>query len=166
MAHGYAKASGKPMVVMVHGTVGMLHASMALFQAWADRVPVFLIVGEHRNPTGIINAPHSAQDMGAIIRDFVKFDDEATTPERFVESAMHAYRVAMTPPMGPVALIVPEELQEARARTRRPHPGADDPVAAAGRDGGGAGGRAPAGERRAAGDPDLEDRPDAAGPGT
>ncbi len=112
MAHGYAKASGKPMVVMVHGTVGMLHASMALFQAWADRVPVFLIVGEHRNPTGIINAPHSAQDMGAIIRDFVKFDDEATTPERFVESAMLAYRLAMTPPMGPVALIVPAELQE------------------------------------------------------
>jgi thiamine pyrophosphate-dependent acetolactate synthase large subunit-like protein len=106
------EVSGKPMVVMVHGTVGMLHASMALFQAWADRVPVLLIVGEHRNPTGIINAPHSAQDMGAIIRDFVKFDDEATTPERFVESAMHAYRVAMTPPMGPVALIVPEELQE------------------------------------------------------
>jgi thiamine pyrophosphate-dependent acetolactate synthase large subunit-like protein len=113
MAHGYAKAAGKPMAVMVHGTVGMLHASMALFQAWADRVPVLLIVGEHRNPTGIINAPHSAQDMGAIIRDFVKFDDEATTLERFVESAMHAYRVAMTPPMGPVALIVPEELQEA-----------------------------------------------------
>ena len=50
--------------------------------------------------------------MGAIIRDFVKFDDEATTPERFVESAMHAYRVAMTPPMGPVALVVPAELQE------------------------------------------------------
>ena len=113
MAHGYAKAAGKPMAVMVHGTVGMLHASMALFQAWADRVPVLLIVGEHRNPTGIINAPHSAQDMGAIIRDFVKFDDEATTLERFVESAMHAYRVAMTPPMGPVALVVPEELQEA-----------------------------------------------------
>ena len=113
MAHGYAKAAGKPMAMMVHGTVGLLHSTMALFQAWADRVPVFLIIGEHRNPTGLINAPHSAQDMGAIIRDFVKFDDEATTLERFVESAMHAYRVAMTPPRGPVALVVPEELQEA-----------------------------------------------------
>jgi len=112
MSHGYAKAAGKPMAVMVHGTVGMLHSSMALFQAWADRVPVLLIVGEHRNPTGVINAPHSAQDMGAIIRDFVKFDDEATTIDRFVESAMRAYRFAMTPPMGPVALVVPEELQE------------------------------------------------------
>ena len=75
MAHGYAKAAGKPMLVCVHGTVGMLHGSMALFQAWADRVPVFLIVGQHRNPAGIVNLPHSAQDMGSIVRDFVKFDD-------------------------------------------------------------------------------------------
>jgi acetolactate synthase-1/2/3 large subunit len=112
MAHGYAKAAGKPMLVCVHGTVGMLHASMALFQAWADRVPVFLIVGMHRNPAGVINLPHSAQDMGSIVRDFVKFDDETTNLERFCESALRAYQVALTPPMGPVILAVDEELQE------------------------------------------------------
>jgi len=112
MAHGYAKAAGKPMLVCVHGTVGMLHGSMALFQSWADRVPVFLIVGLHRNPAGIVNLPHSAQDMGSIVRDFVKFDDETTTPERFAESAMKAYQIAMTPPMGPVVLAVDAELQE------------------------------------------------------
>ena len=87
MAHGYAKAAGKPMLTMFHGTVGLLHSSMALFQAWADRVPVFVIVGHHRNPSGVINRPHSAQDMGSIVRDFVKFDDEATTLERFAEAA-------------------------------------------------------------------------------
>lgn len=112
MAHGYAKAAGKPMIVIVHGTVGLLHASMALFQAWADRVPVFMIVGQHRNPVSIINRPHSAQDMGALVRDFVKFDDEATTLERFAESAMRAYRIAMTPPMGPTLLVVDAALQE------------------------------------------------------
>ena len=92
MAHGYAKAAGKPMLVVVHGTVGLLHSSMALFQAWADRVPVVVIVGHHRNPSGVINRPHSAQDMGLLVRSFVKFDDEATTLERFAESAMRAYR--------------------------------------------------------------------------
>jgi acetolactate synthase I/II/III large subunit len=112
MAHGYAKAAGRPMLAVVHGTVGLLHSSMALFQAWADRVPVFMIVGHHRNPSGVINRPHSAQDMGAIVRDFVKFDDEATTLERFGEAAMRAYRIAMTPPMGPVLLTVSAELQE------------------------------------------------------
>ncbi len=124
MAHGYAKAAGKPMLVCVHGVVGLLHSSMALFQAWADRVPILVIVGHHRNPSGVINRPHSAQDMGSIVRDFVKFDDEATTLERFAESAMQAYRIAMTPPMGPALLVVDAVLQESplqeRARPRIP----------------------------------------------
>jgi acetolactate synthase I/II/III large subunit len=124
MAHGYAKAAGKPMLVCVHGTVGMLHGSMALFQAWADRVPVFLIVGLHRNPTGIVNLPHSAQDMGSIVRDFVKFDDEATNLERFAESTLRAYQIATTPPTGPVLLSVDADLQEeiidAKERPRIP----------------------------------------------
>ncbi|HEY7443063.1 MAG TPA: thiamine pyrophosphate-binding protein [Vicinamibacterales bacterium] len=118
MAHGYAKAAGKPMAVILHGTVGLLHSSMALFQAWADRVPVFAIVGHHRNPVGIVNRPHSAQDMGSLVRDFVKFDDEATTLERFAESAMRAYRIAMTPPMGPTLLVVDAGLQESLIRDR------------------------------------------------
>ena len=121
MSHGYAKAAGKPMLAMVHGVVGLLHGSMALFQAWADRVPLFLIVGMHRNPTGIVNLPHSAQDLGIIVRDFVKFDDETTTLERFAESAMRAYEIAMTPPRGPVMLVVPTELQDERiSRRERP----------------------------------------------
>src|SRR5215210_5091919 len=42
MAHGYAKASGRPMGVMVHGTVGLQHASMAIYNAWCDRVPIMI----------------------------------------------------------------------------------------------------------------------------
>ena len=106
MAHGYAKAAGKPMLVMVHGIVGLLHSSMALFQAWADRVPLFVIAGTSPQSRRHVNRPHSAQDMGSLVRDFVKFDDEATTLERFADSAMRAYRIAMTPPMGPVLLVV------------------------------------------------------------
>ena len=78
MAHGYAKAAGKPMMVMVHGTVGLLHSSMAIFQAWADRVPLFLMAAHNRNPATIVNRPHSVQDMGSLVRDYVKFHDEAT----------------------------------------------------------------------------------------
>lgn len=112
MAHGYAKAAGKPMMTLMHGTVGLLHASMGLFQAWCDRVPVFAIVGHNRNPTSTVNRPHSAQDMGSIVRDFVKMDDEATTLERFARSAMRAYTIGRTPPMGPTLLVVDSGLQE------------------------------------------------------
>ncbi len=112
MAHGYAKAAGKPMMTLMHGTVGLLHASMAMFQAWADRVPIFAVVAHTRNPSGPINSPHSAQDMGSLVRDFVKFDDETTTLERFADAAMRAYAIGTTPPMGPTLLVVDSELQE------------------------------------------------------
>ncbi len=112
IAHGYAKAAGKPMMVLMHGTVGLLHASMAIFQAWADRVPLFAMVAHSRNPIGPINRPHSAQDMGALVRDFVKWDDEATTLDRFAQAAMRGHAIGLTPPMGPTLLVVDAALQE------------------------------------------------------
>ena len=112
MAHGYAKAAGKPMMTLMHGTVGLLHATMGLFQAWADRVPVFAVVGQPRNPNSIINRPHSAQDMGSIVRDFTKIDDQPTDLAHFGDSAMRAYTLGRTPPMGPTLLVVDTELQE------------------------------------------------------
>jgi acetolactate synthase-1/2/3 large subunit len=112
MAHGYAKAAGKPMMTLMHGTVGLLHASMGLFQAWCDRVPVFAVVGHNRNPTTVVNRPHSAQDMGAIVRDFMKMDDEPTTLDVFANIAMRAYTIGRTPPMGPTLLVVDSGLQE------------------------------------------------------
>src|SRR5688572_10307562 len=112
IAHGYAKAAGKPMMTLMHGTVGLLHASMGLFQAWCDRVPVFAIVGHARNPTSVVNRPHSAQDMGAIVRDFVKMDDEPTNLDVFAGIAMRAYTIGRTPPMGPTLLVVDSGLQE------------------------------------------------------
>jgi acetolactate synthase-1/2/3 large subunit len=112
ISHGYAKAAGKPMMTLMHGTVGLLHASMGMFQAWADRVPIFAVVAHSRDPSSVVNRPHSAQDMGALVRDFVKWDDETTTLERFGTSAMRAYSLGTTPPMGPTLLVVDSELQE------------------------------------------------------
>ena len=112
IAHGYGKAAGKPMMTLMHGTVGLLHASMGLFQAWCDRVPIFAIVGHNRNPTSPVNRPHSAQDMGSIVRDFMKMDDEPTNLEVFGNIAMRAYTIGRTPPMGPTLLVVDSELQE------------------------------------------------------
>ena len=122
IAHGYAKAAGKPMMTLMHGTVGLLHASMGLFQAWCDRVPVFAVVGHTRNPTSVVNRPHSAQDMGAIVRDFMKMDDEPTNLDVFANIAMRAYTIGRTPPMGPTLLVVDSELQEAAdSRSEQAH---------------------------------------------
>lgn len=117
LAHGYAKAAGKPMMLLVHGTVGLLHASMGIFQAWADRVPMFGIVAHSREPVGIIDRPHSAQDMGALVRDFTKWDAEPVTLAGFAQAAARAYTISVTPPMGPTLLALDAALQERPAGT-------------------------------------------------
>ena len=120
MAHGYAKIEGKPIMALLHGTVGTQHGSMAIYNAYADRVPIYIVIGNHMDaavrPAGV-NWYHSAQDMGALVRDFTKWDDNPASLGAFAGSAIRAYRLMMTPPMGPVAIMIDSEMQE------RPMPG-------------------------------------------
>src|SRR5438094_2538694 len=115
MAHGYAKIEGKPMLALVHGNIGLQHASMAIYNAYADRVPVFVVAGNWRDagarPNGV-NSYHSAQDMALIVRDSVKWDDEPASLAAFAESAVRAYKIAMTPPMEPVLIVLDHDMQE------------------------------------------------------
>ena len=115
MAHGYAKIEGKPMLAVVHGNIGLQHASMAIYNAYADRVPVFIIAGNWRDAgtrNNGVNSYHSAQDMGLIVRDCVKWDDEPASLPAFAESMVRAYKIAMTPPMEPVLIVLDHDMQE------------------------------------------------------
>jgi acetolactate synthase-1/2/3 large subunit len=109
MAHGYAKIEGKPMGVFLHGTIGIQHASMAIYNAYGDRVPVYMIAGLGRNAV----PAHAATDMAAMVRGFVKWDHQPLSLEDFASSAVQAYRVAMTPPTAPTLLVVDLDLQTA-----------------------------------------------------
>jgi len=115
MAHGYFKIEGKPLAVLAHGTVGVQHAAMAIYNSYCDRVPVYIILGNIIDETK--RAPgvewfHSVQDAAAIVRDFTKWDDLPISLEHFAESAVRAYKVAMTPPTLPVVLVADGDLQE------------------------------------------------------
>jgi acetolactate synthase-1/2/3 large subunit len=115
MGHGYAKIAGKPLLVMAHGTVGLQHAAMAVYNAYCDRVPIVIIAGNILDATRRISQvewAHSVQDAASILRDYVKWDDLPISLPHFAESAVRAYKIAMTPPMMPVLLIVDGELQE------------------------------------------------------
>ncbi len=115
MAHGYAKIEGKPLLVMAHGTVGLQHAAMAVYNAYCDRVPIVIIGGNIIDATKRISQvewAHSVQDAAAPLRDYVKWDDLPISLPHFAESTVRAYKIAMTPPMMPVLLIVDGELQE------------------------------------------------------
>ncbi|MEO6407219.1 MAG: thiamine pyrophosphate-binding protein [Burkholderiaceae bacterium] len=115
IAHGYAKAAGKPMGVFLHGTVGLQHAAMAVYNAWVDRVPVIMFAGNgidanQRRPGTEWN--HSVQDAAALVRDFVKWDDAPGSLQHFAESTVRAYKIATTPPMEPVLVMADIDLQE------------------------------------------------------
>src|SRR5487761_2099125 len=117
IAHGYAKVTGKPLAVAVHSNVGLMHASMAMFNAWCDRVPM-LVLGA----TGPVDAAkrrpwidwiHTARDQGALVRPYTKWDDQPASPEAARESLLRALWLATTPPCGPVYVNLDAGLQEA-----------------------------------------------------
>ena len=114
MAHGYAKIEGKPMMALIHGDIGLLHASMAIYNAYVDRVPIYMVAGNHAD--GARRAPgvqslHSGQDLGALVRDYTKWDDEPLSLGHFAETGVRAYNIAMTPPRGPVLIVCNHEIQ-------------------------------------------------------
>jgi thiamine pyrophosphate-dependent acetolactate synthase large subunit-like protein len=115
MAHGYSKIEGKPACVFAHGTVGLQHASMAIYNAFCDRAPVYIIIGNTIDAT--MRRPgaewdHSVQDAVAMVRDYVKWDDLPISLPHFGESAVRAYKIAMTPPALPVVVVADSDLQE------------------------------------------------------
>jgi acetolactate synthase I/II/III large subunit len=116
VAHGYAKAKGKPMIAIVHNMVGLQHASMAIFNAYIDRVPIMVLGGtgpmntKRRRPR--IDWIHTALVQGNQVRDYVKWDDQPYSVADVPDSFIRGYRIAMTEPMAPVYINYDADIQE------------------------------------------------------
>src|SRR6202161_2327658 len=116
IAHGYAKVTERPMGVAIHSNVGLMHASMAIYNAYCDRVPM-LIIGA----TGPVDAAkrrpwidwiHTSTDQGALIRNFSKWDDQPASVEAALESLARAYSVTREAPSAPTYVCLDVSLQE------------------------------------------------------
>src|SRR5580700_4358203 len=115
MANGYAKIEGKPALVCAHGTVGVQHAAMAIYNAYCDQAPVIVLAGNIMDAAerrGRVEWLHAVQDVGATVRDYTKWDDSPASLEHFAESAVRGYQLAMTPPTMPILLAADGVLQE------------------------------------------------------
>ncbi len=141
LAHGWAKVTERPMACVLHSNVGLMHGTMAIFNAWCDRVPI-LVLGA----TGPVDAAkrrpwidwlHTARDQGALVRNYTKWDDQPASPAAAVESLLRANLLATTKPCGPVYVNLDAALQEEEApqlpppqvaRYRPPAPPAPDPA--------------------------------------
>jgi len=116
IAHGYAKASGRPMVAIVHNLVGLLHSNLAIYYAYIDRAPVFIIGATgpmdetKRRPR--IDWTHTALVQGNAVRDYTKWDYQPHTIDGVPESFARAYGVMMTEPRGPIYMCYDAWLQE------------------------------------------------------
>ncbi|HEV8016385.1 MAG TPA: thiamine pyrophosphate-dependent enzyme [Stellaceae bacterium] len=118
VAHGYAKVTGKPMGAIVHSNVGLLHSSMAVFNAWMDRAPLLLF-----GATGPVDATkrrpwidwiHTTKDQAALIRHFIKWDDQPGSVAAIPEAMLRAKQISTTAPCGPTYICFDAALQELR----------------------------------------------------
>jgi thiamine pyrophosphate-dependent acetolactate synthase large subunit-like protein len=116
VAQGYAKVTGRPMAVALHSNVGLMHATMAIFNAYCDRVPM-LVLGatgpvDARERRPWIDWIHTAADQGALIRDYCKWDDQPGSVEAAVESLVRADQVTRSYPSAPVYVCLDAGMQE------------------------------------------------------
>jgi thiamine pyrophosphate-dependent acetolactate synthase large subunit-like protein len=116
IAHGYAKVTGTAMAAMVHSNVGLMHGTMAIFNAWCDRMPVLLL-----GATGPVDAVkrrpwidwiHTARDQGALVRGYTKWDDQPASPAAAREAILRAAWISNTAPCGPTYVNLDAGMQE------------------------------------------------------
>src|SRR6185312_13782483 len=116
VAHGFAKVTEQPMAVALHSNVGLMHATMALFNAFCDRVPMLAL-----GATGPVDAAarrpwidwiHTAADQGALVRPFVKWDDQPASAPAAVEALARADALTRAYPSAPVYVCLDAALQE------------------------------------------------------
>ncbi|MET7346780.1 thiamine pyrophosphate-binding protein [Streptomyces mirabilis] len=116
VAHGYHKASGRHMGVFVHANVGLLHASMAVFNAWCDRVPLFVLGGNGPVDAGKrrpwIDWIHTSQNIESVVKDYVKWCDQPIGQRATVESLYRAFKLMNTPMQAPVFVALDFDVQE------------------------------------------------------
>jgi thiamine pyrophosphate-dependent acetolactate synthase large subunit-like protein len=116
IAHGYAKVTGKALAVAVHSNVGLMHATMAIFNAWCDRMPM-VILGATGPVDAVKRRPwidwiHTARDQGALIRGYSKWDDQPASPLAAREAILRAGWIANTAPCGPTYVNLDAGMQE------------------------------------------------------
>jgi thiamine pyrophosphate-dependent acetolactate synthase large subunit-like protein len=118
IAHGYAKVTGKAMAAAVHSNVGLMHATMAIFNAWCDRMPM-VILGATGPVDAVKRRPwidwiHTARDQGALVRGYTKWDDQPASPVAAREAVLRANWIANTAPRGPTYVNLDAGMQESK----------------------------------------------------
>ena len=116
IAHGYAKVTNEPIGVIMHSNVGLMNGIMGIYNAWVDRVPIYMMgaTGPHdaAQRTPWIHWIHTARDQAAMIRNFIKWDDTPGSAPAMIESMLRANILGRTPPCGPTYICLDVAMQQ------------------------------------------------------
>src|SRR5689334_11858494 len=116
IAHGYAKVNGEPMAVVLHSNVGLMCGLISVFNAWCDRAPILILGATGAVDSAVrrnwIDWAHTFRDQGALVRHYVKWDEQPATPRAQIDSILRAFQTSNTAPCGPSYVILDRRLQE------------------------------------------------------
>jgi thiamine pyrophosphate-dependent acetolactate synthase large subunit-like protein len=116
IAHGYAKVTEKPMAAGLHSNVGLMHATMAIYNAYCDRMPILLL-----GATGPVDSTkrrpwidwiHTSRDQGSLVRHYVKWDEQPSSPQAAVEAVARAWMLINSHPRAPAYVCLDVADQE------------------------------------------------------
>lgn len=116
VAHGWTKVTGEPALAMLHSNVGLLHAAMAIHNAWVDRAPVVILGASgamdatRRRPW--IEWIHTMQDQAAPVRPFLKWDDQPASSAAAARAIVEARFRSGAAPTGPSYVVMDVTYQE------------------------------------------------------
>jgi acetolactate synthase-1/2/3 large subunit len=130
MAQGYSKATGRPSLVFLHDLVGVQHAAMAFYNAWADRQPVVVCGGSGPADPAMrrrIDWIHSANTQCELVRNYTKWTDEPATLQATLDAIARAQRVSASAPTAPTYVSVDTIIQEAKIPEGAALPDLDHP---------------------------------------
>ena len=120
MADGHARVTGRPQLAQVSTLPGSANAIGALYDAYRDRSPVIVTSTNVDNRIAGRDSHTEAKDLVEMTRQFTKWSAEVHRADRIPEYLNRAFKVASTPPTGPVYLALPSNLLGKTISTANP----------------------------------------------
>ncbi len=110
MADGHARVTGRPSLAQVSTLPGTVNSVGALYDAYRDRSPV-VVTSTHVDTRIVGRDSHTeGRDLVELTKQFTKWSYEVHRSDRIPEILNRAFKVASTPPKGPVYLSLPSNL--------------------------------------------------------
>ncbi|CAH1653111.1 Acetolactate synthase large subunit [Chelatococcus asaccharovorans] len=111
MAEAYGKLTGRPGIAFVTRSPGATNAVNAVHTAYQDSSPMILIVGQVKRAL-MEREAFMAYDFRTLFAPMTKWVAQIDDAARIPEFIQRAYQTAMTGRMGPVVLVIPEDVLE------------------------------------------------------